>query len=185
MSIPNFDHNHVLPPHLGNPTDKDHLSPYVCTVLELCDRFSTSNERILILKNYIAFRQQLTKNGVINGFQWLDGSFLENIEISEGRHPNDLDIVTFYNGSSITDISSLNAVFPEFANPSLAKANFKLDHYAMDYCYKPDVTVEVTRYWLQLFSHNRGGVWKGILRLSLNTPADDQQALNFLNAKSI
>lgn len=185
MPIPLFDHNNVLPPHLGNPTLRDHLSPYPCTILELCDRFSTSNARILILKNYIAFRQLLTKNGVVNGFQWLDGSFLENIESTEKRNPNDLDLVTFFSGPSIPDLARLGAAFPEFVNPGLAKINFKLDHYAVDYCFNPEVTVEITRYWLQLFTHNRVGVWKGILRLPLNTPIDDQFAMDFLNAKII
>src|SRR6478735_7819025 len=96
MSIPDFDHNHVLPPHLGNPTNGDDLSPYKCSSLDLCLKFATSPKRIEILKGLLAFRKKLTEFGVINGFQWLDGSFLENIEISERRNPNDLDLVTFY-----------------------------------------------------------------------------------------
>ncbi len=182
MPIPNFDHNNVLPPHLGNPTDRTHLSPYPCSILELCHRFSTSNNRVQILKNYILFRQRMNALGIIYGFQWLDGSFLENIEVSEGRPPRDLDVVTFFGGLSIADQTNIRANFPEFANPSLAKNNFSLDHYPVDYSYNPDVTVEQTRYWLQLFTHNRVGVWKGILRLSLNTPIDDQHALDYLNS---
>lgn len=182
MPIPGFDHNNVIPPHLGNPTDRTHLSPYICTILELCHHFSTSGQRILILKNYIAFRQRMTSLGVIYGFQWLDGSFLENIERSESRHPNDLDLVTFYGGLSLADQANIRATFPEFANPVLAKNNYKLDHYPVDYSYNPDVTVEQTRYWLQLFTHNRIGVWKGILRLPLNTPVDDQHAMDYLNS---
>jgi hypothetical protein len=119
--------------------------------------------------------------GIVYGFQWLDGSFLENIEASEGRSPRDLDVVTFFGGLSIADQNNIRASFPEFANPGLAKNNFTLDHYPVDYSYNPDVTVEQTRYWLQLFTHNRLGVWKGILRLSLNTPIDDQHALDYLN----
>ncbi|MGE0569140.1 MAG: hypothetical protein AB7O73_14475, partial [Bacteroidia bacterium] len=103
MPIPNFDHNNVLPPHLGNPTDRTHLSPYPCSILELCHRFSTSSNRVQILKNYILFRQRMNALGIIYGFQWLDGSFLENIEFSEGRPPRDLDVVTFFGGLSISD----------------------------------------------------------------------------------
>ncbi len=181
MPIPSFDHNNVLPPHMGNPTDKTHLSPYSCTILELCHQFSTSGQRIAILKNYITFRQRMTSLGIIIGFQWLDGSFMENIERSESREPNDLDIVTFFGGISRADQANLIKIFPEFASPVLAKNTYKLDHYAVDYTYHPDVTVEQTRYWLQLFTHNRIGVWKGILRLPLNTPIDDQHALDYLN----
>ena len=75
MPIPSFDYNNVLPPHLGNPTNSNHLSPYPCTILELCHQFSTSKERILILKNFVTFRQRMTAEGIINGFQWLDGSW--------------------------------------------------------------------------------------------------------------
>lgn len=180
--IPNFDHNNVLPPHLGNPRDRTHLSPYQCTILELCHRFSTSAHRINILKGLIEFRQKMTNSGVVYGFQWLDGSFLENIEISENRQPNDLDIVTFFGGLSVNEQATIRATFPEFANPTLAKNTYNLDHYAVDYSFSPEVTVEMTRYWIQLFTHNRNSVWKGILKLPLNTQIDDQHALDYLNS---
>jgi hypothetical protein len=182
MPIPSFDHNNVLPPHLGDPTDRSHLSPYQCSILEVCHNFSTSANRILILKNFVRFRQRMTITGIIYGFQWLDGSFLENVEISQNRSPNDLDVVTFYGNLSIVEQTNIRASFPEFVNPGLSKANFFLDHYIVDYSYNPDVTVEQTRYWLQLFTHNRLGVWKGILRLPLNTPIEDQHALDYLNS---
>ena len=138
MPIPNFDHNNVLPPHLGNPTNRTHLSPYACTILELCHRFSTSSNRIQILKNFVIFRQRMTTLGIVYGFQWIDGSFLENIEVSESRPPNDLDIVTFFGGLSIADQTTIRTNFPEFANPILAKNNFLLDHYPVDYSDRAD-----------------------------------------------
>ena len=42
--------------------------------------------------------------------------------------------------------------------------------------FAPAITVEQTRYWSLLFSHNRQAVWKGMLRIELNTPTEDQQA---------
>ncbi|WP_414651656.1 DUF6932 family protein [Hafnia paralvei] len=33
--------------------------------------------------------------GLAEGFQWVDGSFTENIELIERRTPNDVDVVTF------------------------------------------------------------------------------------------
>lgn len=182
MPIPSFDHNNVLPPHLGNPVDRTHLSPYQCTILELCHKFSTSKHRISILKNFVSFRQKMTAMGVVFGFQWLDGSFMEDIEKSQNRPPTDLDVVTFFGGLSIPDQTKISTVFPEFANPGLAKTTYNLDHYAVDYSYSPDVTVEQTRYWIQLFTHNRVGVWKGIIRLPLNTSIDDQHAYDYLNS---
>ncbi|HFK5553948.1 TPA: hypothetical protein ACGZ9Q_002006 [Elizabethkingia anophelis] len=182
MAIPDFDHNHVLPPHIGSPTNRGHLSPYDCSILELCQKFSTSSIRIEILKKFLTFRSKMNDLGIINGFQWLDGSFIENIEISEDRPPNDLDIVTFFGGITIDEQINIRTNFPEFSDPSLAKRNFQLDHYPVDYCYTPDATVEMTRYWIQLFTHNRSGVWKGILKLPLNTPDEDHNALNYLKS---
>ncbi|MBE7691512.1 DUF6932 family protein [Tenacibaculum finnmarkense] len=181
LKIPNFDHNHVLPPHLGNPTQPKDLSPYPCNTLELCERFSFSKERKNILKNFLKFRKKLNELHIIEGFQWLDGSFLENIEMSENRAPNDLDLVTFFKNISFERQFEINNIFPDFASASTSKANFLLDHFIVDYSYNPDVAVESTRYWIQLFTHNRNGVWKGMIRIELNTPEIDNLAIEYLN----
>ncbi len=183
--IPSFDHNHVLPPHLGNPTLPSDLSPYDCSIIDLCQRFATSAARKNILLGLLTFRTKMNQYGITQGFQWIDGSFVENIEASENRPPSDIDIVTFYGGISIPNQTLLLASFPEFGNPSLSKSLYKLDHYPVDYAYTPDSTVELTRYWIQLFTHNRIGIWKGILRVPINTPNEDQQALQFINATVI
>lgn len=178
--IPNFDHNNVIPPHLGNPTQTQHLSPYPCTTLELCQTFATSKERIEILQGLLSFRQKMNELGIIQGFQWLDGSFTENIEVSEQRAPRDIDVVTFFGGISLEQQEDVAENFVEFVNSQTAKNTYKVDHYPVDYCYSPDVTVELTRYWIQLFSHNRLGVWKGLLRLELNTPDIDAASFEYL-----
>jgi hypothetical protein len=182
MPIPDFDHNNVLPPHLGNPTDRTHLSPYPSSILELCHKFAGSANRIEILKKFVTFRKRMTSSGITYGFQWLDGSFMENIELSEDRSPRDLDVVTFYGQLSKEDQTRIRVDFPEFVNPNLAKTTYLLDHYPVDYSFNPGVTVEMTRYWIQLFTHNRNGIWKGMLRLPLNTPIEDQHAAEFLNS---
>lgn len=183
MPIPDFDHNNVLPPHLGNPTVVGDLSPYCATTLELVQKYSTSNARIKILRNFISFRERMAAHNIINGFQWLDGSFLQNIEQSDGRPPNDLDLVTFYKGLSLSDQKEILEGFQEFIYSDLSKSNYMLDHYGVDYAFDPDVTVEQTRYWLQLFSHRRVDmVWKGMVRIELNTPDIDTEALEYLNS---
>tara|TARA_B110001450_G_C17662796_1_gene498063 strand:+ start:2659 stop:3219 length:561 start_codon:yes stop_codon:yes gene_type:complete len=184
-NIPNFDHNQVLPPYLGTPTNSKDLSPYPCTTLELCEKYAYTRERIEILKGFINFRNILNQLNILDGFQWLDGSFLENIEQLENRPPNDLDLVTFYKGIDIPQQQQIAVKFPEFSSSQLSKQSFKIDHYPVDYGYNPDVTVEITRYWLQLFSHKRNSVWKGMLRIELNTPKIDLNALNLLNNSSL
>lgn len=180
--IPLFDHNNVLPPYNGNPTQRNHLSPYFCDTLELCQRFATSTERIAILRGLLEFRERMLIESISSGFQWIDGSFTENIETSESRPPNDLDIVTFFGGIDMTEQNRIMTVFPEFYVASLSKTTYGLDHYPFDYAFEPNATVEMTRYWIQLFTHNRIGIWKGLLRIELNTPNVDANALSYLNS---
>lgn len=94
-SIPNFDPlRRALPPHLGDPTDPITHSPYDCTVTEVCDRFGGTKDRKRILSGFLDVREELRALG-LDGFQWLDGSFVEDIEALEQRAPRDLDVVTF------------------------------------------------------------------------------------------
>jgi hypothetical protein len=165
---------------LGSPRKREDLSPYHCTTLELCKVFANSKHRVEILKGLLAFREKITSHGILKGFQWIDGSFTENIELTENRPPNDLDLVTFFEGINQELVEKIQTNFEAFLKPQVSKNEYKLDHYPFDYTYKPDVTVEYTRYWIQLFTHNRKGIWKGILRLELNTPKIDKLALEYL-----
>lgn len=174
--IPDFDYNLVLPPHLGDPANVSQLSPYPCTTVDLCQRFGTTPERRDILGKFLDFRDRLRCEGLINGFQWLDGSFLEDIEARERRPPKDIDVVTVYWGYDIPFQQRMFASFPEVANPALSKAKYSVDHYPFDAGFDPVVTLEWTRYWILLFSHNRMGVWKGMLKIALNTPDEDAVA---------
>jgi hypothetical protein len=174
--IPPFDHNLVVPPHMGDPVDRSQLSPYPCTTVDLCERLGTTPERRLILGKYLDFRDRLRGEGLTDGFQWLDGSFMEDVETREGRSPRDLDVVTVFWSYDEAFQTGLIGRFPEFASPRQSKAVFSLDHYPFDAGYDPMVTMEQTRYWILLFSHNRDGVWKGMLKIDLNTPHQDAQA---------
>jgi hypothetical protein len=46
--------------------------------------------------------------------------------------------------------------------------------------HNPFLTVEMARYWSSLFSHRRDRIWKGMLRIDLNTPLQDIQARQHL-----
>lgn len=129
----------------------------------------------------------MTGLGIVAGFQWLDGSFLENVEATESRDPNDLDIVTFFQLPAVPDLVAYQqrvlAEFPEFVDHNLSKANFQLDHFPVHLGAPSFALVEHTRYWSGLFAHRRDGVWKGMLRVELNTPIDDNKAVEILRAK--
>jgi hypothetical protein len=178
--IPPFNHNLVLPPHLGDPVDPGQLSPYACTTVDLCHRFGSTPERRLILDRFLDFRDRLRTEGLTSGFQWLDGSFIEDVESRENRPPKDLDVVTVYWGYDRAFQTHLLARFPEVASPIRSKATYSLDHYPFDAGFCPEFTLDQTRYWILLFSHNRLGVWKGMLRIELNTPAEDAVARQIL-----
>lgn len=183
MPIPAFDGIlNVLPPHLGNPTQPHELSPYPCTTTELCQRFATSAARKSILEGLLNLRAELFLLG-IQGFQWLDGSFLEEIETQEGRDPRDIDAVTFIIAPrTIRDIQSAFATRQQLLDLAWVKSNYLVDHYLLPLCSDPEVIVDNTRYWYGLFSHRRDPerTWKGMLRVELATAADDDPAWQVL-----
>jgi hypothetical protein len=150
----------------------------------VCRKFATTEERRAILRGWLQFRQRLIALGVADGFQWLDGSFLEDIENSESRAPRDLDIITFYVNPAAhnpnTFLALLCAHLPEFVDRDAAKRNYRLDHFPVTLTAAPAAVVEHTRYWTGLFSHRRDGVWKGMLRVELNTPTVDTAAAAIL-----
>ena len=84
--------------------------------------------------------------------------------------------MTVYWGYDLAFQRNIATQFPEFGNPQLAKQNFSIDHYPFDANHSPENTVELTRYWMQLFTHNRMAIWKGMLKIDLGTPAEDSTA---------
>ena len=184
--IPPFNHNNVLPPYQGiNPASRNALSPYQCTIMEFCQRFAISDKRILILKGFIQFRLKCYDIGITNGFQWIDGSFIEDIMASDNREPNDIDVVSFlFKLSSIPNLKvEISNKFQEFVNPLLSKANYHVDHYPVEADLNPIATISAVKYWNQLFGHNRKGIWKGMVEIPFyTTNAEDTDALNFLNS---
>jgi hypothetical protein len=190
--IPHFDpQSCVLPPHLGDPTREDQLTPYLTTTVELCNRFATNLQRVAILRGLLRFREVSTHFGITDGFQWLDGSFIENKEARfpgpphflDVGPPNDLDVVTFFRPSSDPAFyQGINDKFTAFVDPLESKRQYLLDHFPLDLSDTPEMLVEGTRYWSGLFSHQRNsGVWKGMLRIELNTPMDDITARSMLS----
>lgn len=102
--IPTFNISGVLPPFVGeSPTVKAAMSPYLTTMSAIVGRFATSVERKKILAGLLAYRAALRNLGLVNGFQWIDGSFVEDIENTQNRPPADVDVVTF---SSRPDIQA-------------------------------------------------------------------------------
>lgn len=178
MPIPDFDNIlNIMPPHMGNPATPGHLSPYHCTIQELCLRFSTTPDRLKILRGFLGLRAKLFGIG-IRGSQWLAGSFVEDIETQESRSPRDIDAVTFVCEPGTPDeVFTALAPSPELVDPEQSKAFYSVDHYIVPMGSNPRVLVYASRYWYGLFSHRRDNVWKGILLVDLVDEKDDVAAL--------
>jgi hypothetical protein len=181
--IPPFDSNSVLPPHLGDPRDPADVSPFPCSIVELIDRFATTNERVAILSGFLQLRLHLRQNGVLDAFQWIDGSFLEDVENTQSRDPHDIDVVTFYWSPDPDFTTNLLRRMPLLADRDGMKNTYRTDHFPVDADYSPEVTIEATNYWCGLFSHTRSRIWKGMLRIDLNTPTDDTTAEQLLRTR--
>lgn len=184
MTIPAWNPSGVLPPirptAQGHSTDR---SPYVSELVALIDRFATSPQRIAILSGMLKFREALHQVGIVNGFQWFDGSFIEDVETLEGRPPNDLDVVTFFHLPAGYDQASLVQKHPTLFDPLQLKANFSMDAYPV-VLGSPmnELEVRIVAYWYSMWSHRRSGMWKGFVQVSLD-PAQDTHALALLNLR--
>lgn len=183
MPIPPFDHNGVVPPHLGNPALPDQLSPYPTTLVELCQTLGTTADRRTILAGLLGLRAILRQLGLVDGFQWLDGSFMEDVESAENRSPGDIDVVTFVTYPPHPAFIQAGAPGEVLANRTAVRNQFRVDHQVVNLGWSTTAIVEHTRYWTGLFSHSRtNGVWKGMLKVELDAAADDAHAAQILAA---
>jgi hypothetical protein len=179
--IPAFNQSGVLPPYLpgSSPTDPLAVSPYETTMLEIVQRYGTTAVRREHLNGLLGMRAALRGVGVRDAFQWVNGSFSEDIEATEQRDPGDIDVVTF--GRLPTGLSGLSAfnAYPEIFNPVRSKDTYSCDAYFVDLALPAEAIHLHTCYWLGLFSHKRvSNLWKGMLKVALG--ADDTAAQNAL-----
>ena len=156
------------------------MSPYPATVTEICQRFGTSPERKAILQGFLALREELLSRGIF-GFQWIDGSFLEEIELTEGRPPGDIDVVTFVEVPHDPQTLNTKLLHPhDLGDRDLVKATFSVDHFVVPLGSPIRLIVSLSRYWFGLFSHRRDGLWKGMLEVPLQDTKDHIAAKRFL-----
>lgn len=181
-SIPAWNSAGVLPPirpnALGGSSDR---SPYLVDLAVLFDRFATSPERMAILEGMLRFRADLHAAGITSGFQWLDGSFLEQVEALEGRAPRDMDVVTFLHLPQGLDQRSLVQQHGTLFDQKHLKATYAMDAYFAVLGQPTDHwQVKKIAYWYSLWSHRRDGLWKGFVQVDLD-PSQDGDARAILN----
>ena len=177
MPIPALDPiSNALPPYLvvmGKVADR---SPYRCSTCELCSRYATSVARIAIFDGFLKFRSECRVRGVV-GFQWVAGSFLEDIETLEQRDPNDVDVVTFVREPDTPAGAAAALSSPsDLKSRAYVKATYRVDHVFVQLRSPPTGLVESSCYWYGLYSHRRDDMWKGMLAVDLKSVRDDDDA---------
>lgn len=168
------------------PVDEQHpmsaeRSPYTVLLTDFVLRFGHTSPRRKVLDGFLKYRAALHSVGLVSGFQWLDGSFLENVEVLEARAPNDIDVVTFFDlpeGKSQVDIFQQ---FPDLF-PTTRRVHVKLkemycvDAYLEHLGKAPSRLVLQSSYWYSMWSHRRNQAWKGFVQIDL-APSGDAQAI--------
>lgn len=163
----------------GQPGHSDIRSPYVTDLANVVQRFATSPERISILQGLMSFRSELHRQGIHSGFQWLDGSFMEHVEVLEGRHPRDIDAVTYFELPVGETELSLVQKAPQLFDHDHVKATYHVDNYPVVLGKAMDADrVQEISYWYSMWSHRRNGLWKGFVQVSLD-PSEDVAALPY------
>ncbi len=97
MPLPAFDLRGLLPPFLGECAATPDRSPYWITMAELAIAMGTTSHRKQLIVNLITYRKMLADEGYVSGIQFIDGSFVENVENIARRQPNDIDVFSVLN----------------------------------------------------------------------------------------
>lgn len=187
--MPAWNANGVIPPVSSAAPASAERSPYAVSLSEFVLRFASSAKRQQILAGYLRYRGRLHTAGLTAGFQWLDGSFLENIETTETRDPNDLDVVTFFSVPVGVTQQQLQTQAPDLfpitaGERALIKSSFSVDPYLVSLGSRAPLLVKQCTYWYSMWSHRRDATWKGYLQIDLD-PQDDALAAIQLKAPAI
>ncbi|MED5549797.1 MAG: hypothetical protein VX529_10615 [Pseudomonadota bacterium] len=191
MSIPAFDGRGLLPPFRGDAHGRDR-SPYWVDMTTIVSAFATTDRRKSLLRGFISYRQLLRHHGFDRGVQFVDGSFVENVEVIRGREPSDIDVFSLVHAprNFLADPSSwvvqgLPIWNEEVQNAKKNKKRFNIDSYALLYeevAGHPLGLINHIIYWYSLFSHQRDTFsWKGFVGVDMDLVASkEDQALAML-----
>ena len=178
VAIPSWNVLGLLPPIDSKiPTSPDR-SPYCVSLKDVVMRFATTLERRNVLSGFLKYRQALHQLGFKSGFQWLNGSFAEDVEMIEKRPPHDMDVVTFLHTPEHFVLSDKDM---KIFNNDYAKSHFSVDAYIVELDeLSSDQIVIHSAYWYSMWSHRRNQAWKGFLQIELD-PAEDTEAIAWLD----
>ena len=180
--VPDWDEDGIIPPVDPNDPASFNRSPYRTSLVDVVARFGSTQSRRELLSGLLDFRAALHGAGLTRGFQWIDGSFVEDVESSRGRAPGDIDVAAFvYLPEGHTEESFARA-FPDFFNPSAMKWDFGIDAYLAAVNLNDLETIaRRAAYWHDIWSHTREGLRKGYAQVDLD-PREDEVARAALDA---
>lgn len=175
MPIPSFSAQGKLPHFLpGDATQRASRSPYPATMSELVSQFCTNPPRAKLLMGLNEYRRHLFSGGFTDGTQWVDGSFVEDVEGTQRRFPRDIDVVTLFNRpiKYQVDPTSWSGDYENFLHKTYfetaeIKPRFNCDSYSIDLDNTGMSLVRDTTYWFGLFSDTRSSDKKGIVEIPL------------------
>lgn len=186
--IPDFNSHGIVPPirpGVEGESIASDRSPYETDILSFCRRFGATAERRVILNGFLRLRADLQQAGVTEGFQWINGSFTEDVEQTQRRSPNDVDVVTFAVLGDEQAQRRKVAALPNAMNPIRAKETYHVDHYWIAIDRQPQDIGYFHRvaYWYSMWSHQRdSGRWKGFIAVPLHS--NDAEARVWLASES-
>ena len=178
--IPDWQYNGLLPAVASEGVDPEGRSPYKVDVRRLVERFGHTDRRRALLRNFFAFRGEVRDCGWYNGFQWLNGSFLEDVErVGEGREPGDIDVVSFLYDSEVRDPDKARRLASAVGHHDV-KARLWVDSYVVNLDGPVELVLDAATYWQSIWGHRKGDrVEKGFVRVSMGD--DDGSALALLD----
>ena len=181
MAIPGFNQQGLLPPYDGDGALVEASSPYQTTTSEICHKFGTTPVRREILRGFLRYRALLTELRLVDGFQWVDGRFLEE---DRGPHnaPENIQVVTFCKDSPLMK----DPLYAALSKPLRVefedlRKTFRVDAQFVSLDWPLVNILNHTRFHAGVLSHqSETGLWKGMLQINLNTSNDDTHAMAVL-----
>ncbi len=182
--IPPWTRQGVIPPMDATNPASAVRAPYQTTVTQVVERFATSERRCEILQGFLDHRSLMHHAGIAQGFQWLNGSFMENVELTDNRPPNDMDVVTYASWSQATEASLTPEQVRGLTDNPWIKRNYLVDFYLISLSDPAESLIEISAYWYSMWSHRRSMQWKGFLSVRLE-PDHDAHARDMLLARRL
>jgi hypothetical protein len=144
---------------------------------DITSALGRTGQRAKLIGGLLQYRDLIIGLGYQDGFQFIDGSFVEDVERRESRDPLDIDVFSFLvrppkyrSDPNSWETTGFSEWSNEIVNRTQNKTRFGLDTYAIAVDQTPPLNViKETIYWYSLFSHKRvTHEWKGFLCVTLD-----------------